>query len=283
MGALGCDSRLPPLLCHLMPSFIFQRAIIRAPIQTFYIVGFGISYNLENSLMEDVVKKSKDTKADFLPINRADMDKRGWGELDVILVSGDAYVDHPAWAAAILGRWLEKNGFRVGVIAQPRWDSLEDIKQLGQPRLMFAVSGGNMDSMVNHYTADRNRRRDDAYSPGGKRGLRPDRATLVYSNLIRQAFPGVPMVIGGVEASLRRLAHYDYWSDKVRRSILLDSRADLLVYGMGEAILLSLARRLQAGENIASIHDLAGTCYISQEAPGRCELVACFRGGSDEP
>lgn len=203
----------------------------------------------------------------WLVTSKADMKQRGWSELDIILVSGDAYVDHPAWAAAILGRWLEKNGFKVGIIAQPRWDNPEDIEKLGRPRLMFSVSAGNMDSMINHYTADRRKRKEDAYSPGGKAGLRPDRATLVYSNLIRQAYPGVPLVIGGVEASLRRLAHYDYWSDKVRRSILLDSRADLLIYGMGEKNLLAVARRLQKGENISAIHDLAGTCYVTGEPP----------------
>jgi uncharacterized radical SAM protein YgiQ len=161
----------------------------------------------------------------------------------------------------------------VGIIAQPRWDTLEDIKQLGKPRLMFAVSAGNMDSMVNHYTADRKRRRQDEYSPGGMTGKRPDRATLVYCNLIRQAFPGTPVIIGGVEASLRRLAHYDYWSDRVRRSIILDSRADLLVYGMGEDNLLQVAQRLHAGEGISSIHDLRGTCFVSQELPsGALEL-----------
>ena len=213
--------------------------------------------------------------SEWLPISRADMKGRGWDDLDVVLVSGDAYVDHPAWAAAILGRYLEKNSFRVGIIAQPDWTNLEDIKQLGRPRLMFAVSAGNMDSMVNHYTADRRRRRQDSYSPGGGAGFRPDRATLVYCNLIRQAFPGVPVIIGGVEASLRRLAHYDYWGDEVRRSILLDSRADLLVYGMGEDNLLAIAQRLQAGENIRTIRDLSGTCYISREKPdGSRELPA---------
>ncbi|MGE5391424.1 MAG: YgiQ family radical SAM protein [Deltaproteobacteria bacterium] len=204
---------------------------------------------------------------DWLVTSQADMEKRGWRELDIILVSGDAYVDHPAWASAILGRWLEKNGFRVGIIAQPRWDNLEDIRQLGRPRLMFSVSAGNMDSMINHYTADRHKRKDDAYSPGGKAGLRPDRATLVYCNLIRQAYSGVPLVIGGVEASLRRLAHYDYWSDKVRRSILLDSRADLLIYGMGEKNLLAVARRIAGGEDIKDVRDLAGTCYLTGEPP----------------
>jgi len=213
---------------------------------------------------------------EWLVTSQADMKQRGWRELDIILVSGDAYVDHPAWASAILGRWLEKNGFKVGIIAQPRWDNLEDIQKLGRPRLLFSVSAGNMDSMINHYTADRRKRRDDAYSPGGKAGMRPDRATLVYSNLIRQAYPGVPLVIGGVEASLRRLAHYDYWSDKVRRSILLDSRADLLIYGMGEKNLLAVARRIQQGEDINAIHDLAGTCYVTGQPPEESRKLPSF-------
>ena len=206
---------------------------------------------------------------DFLPINQEDLTRRGWEELDVIIISGDAYVDHPAWAAAILGRFLEQKGYRVGIIAQPDWRSLKDIKSLGQPRLFFAVSGGNMDSMVNHYTADKKKRREDMYSPGGKIGLRPDRATLVYSNLVRQAYPGVPIVIGGVEASLRRLAHYDYWSDQVRRSILVDSKADLLVYGMGEYSILEIARRLKAGHEIAYLSNLKGTCYLAKNIPDK--------------
>lgn len=203
----------------------------------------------------------------FLPINKADLEERGWEELDVIIVSGDAYVDHPAWAAAILARFMEHNGYRVGIISQPDWRNLDDIRRLGQPRLFFAISGGNMDSMVNHYTADKKKRREDLYSPGGKTGLRPDRPTIVYSNLVRQAYPGVPIVIGGVEASLRRLAHYDYWSDQVRRSILVDSKADLLVYGMGEYNLLEIARSLKSGKDIAYLRKLRGTCYLSKSMP----------------
>ncbi len=203
----------------------------------------------------------------FLPVNRDDMTERGWEELDIIIVSGDAYVDHPAWAAAILGRFLERKGYRVGIIAQPGWHDLSDIRSLGQPRLFFAISGGNMDSLVNHYTADKKKRREDMYSPGGQTGMRPDRATIVYSNLVRQAFPGVPVVIGGVEASLRRLAHYDYWSDQVRRSILVDSKADLLVYGMGEFPLLEIAKRLKAGQDIEYICNLRGTCYLAKKIP----------------
>ncbi|MEN6348903.1 MAG: YgiQ family radical SAM protein, partial [Syntrophomonas sp.] len=218
---------------------------------------------------------------EFLPVNQDDLIERGWDELDIIIVSGDAYVDHPAWAAAILGRFLEHQGYRVGIISQPEWRSLNDIRKLGQPRLMFAISAGNMDSMVNHYTADKKKRREDLYSPGGKTGRRPDRATIVYSNLIRQAYPGVPIVIGGVEASLRRLAHYDYWSDQVRRSILVDSKADLLVYGMGEYNLGEIARRLKSGQNIAYMHKLRGTCYISKNLPEQVVELPSFEETSE--
>jgi len=213
---------------------------------------------------------------DFLPVNKTDLEKRGWDELDVIIVSGDAYVDHPGWAAAILGKFLENKGYRVGIIAQPDWRTLDDIRSLGQPRLFFAISGGNMDSLVNHYTADKKRRREDMYSPGGKTGMRPDRATIVYSNLVRQAFPGVPIVIGGVEASLRRLAHYDYWSDQVRRSILVDSKADLLVYGMGEYPLLEIANRIKAGQDIAYMRNIRGTCWIASSVPGNTSELPSF-------
>jgi len=212
----------------------------------------------------------------FLPVDQNDLLQRGWDELDIIIVSGDAYVDHPAWAAAILGRFLEQKGFRVGIIAQPDWRSLDDIRKLGQPRLFFAVSGGNMDSLVNHYTADKKKRREDVYSPGGKTGLRPDRATIVYSNLVRQAYPGVPIVIGGVEASLRRLAHYDYWSDRVRRSILVDSKADVLVYGMGEYNLLEIARRLKGGQDIAYLRNLRGTCFLAAMPPEKAVEIPAY-------
>ncbi len=212
----------------------------------------------------------------FLPINREELAARGWEQADVIIVSADAYVDHPAWAAAILGRFLEHYGYRVGIIAQPDWRNLDDISSLGAPALFFAISGGNMDSMVNHYTADKKRRRKDMYSPAGKTGLRPDRPTIVYSNLLRQAFPGVPIVIGGVEASLRRLAHYDYWQNRVRRSILLDSRADLLVYGMGEYNLLEIARKLKGGQDIAYLRNLRGTCYLSRNKPGNALELPSF-------
>ncbi|MCB1838621.1 MAG: YgiQ family radical SAM protein, partial [Alcanivoracaceae bacterium] len=164
-------------------------------------------------------------------MSREEMRARGWDELDVIIVSGDAYVDHPSFAMAILGRSLEAAGFRVGIIAQPSWSSADDFARLGRPRLFFGVSAGNMDSMINHYTANRKPRSDDAYSPGGRAGSRPDRATAVYAQRCREAFPGVPVVAGGVEASLRRIAHYDYWSDTVKPSVLVSSKADLVVFG----------------------------------------------------
>lgn len=204
------------------------------------------------------------------------MQARGWDELDIIIVSGDAYVDHPAWAAALLGRFMEHKGYRVGIIAQPDWRNPDDFKKLGQPRLFFAISGGNLDSMVSHYTADKKKRREDMYSPGGQTGLRPDRPTIVYTNLVRQAYPGIPVVIGGVEASMRRLAHYDYWSDQVRRSILVDSRADLLVYGMGEFQLLEIGNRIRAGQNIAYMQNLRGTCYITDRLPGTAQEIPSF-------
>ena len=186
---------------------------------------------------------------------------RGWDAVDVVFVTGDAYVDHPSFAMALLGRVMEDAGYRVAILSQPDWHSCEPWRQFGRPRLCFAISAGNMDSMINHYTANKKVRNDDAYSPGGHPGRRPDRATLAYCQRAREAYPGVPVVAGGVEASLRRLAHYDYWSDKVRRSILLDSKADLLVYGMGERGLLQLLDRLAKGENLRDIRDIRGTAY----------------------
>jgi len=188
------------------------------------------------------------------------MDERGWEECDFIFVSGDAYVDHPSFAAALLCRALEAAGFRAGIIPQPDWKNPSSYTVLGRPRLAFLVGAGNIDSMVAHYTAAKRKRSDDAYSPTGKSGLRPDRATLVYVEGIRRAYKDVPVIIGGIEASLRRFAHYDYWSDTVRRSILLDSKADMLVYGMGEKPLLGIARRLAEGQSIGSISDERGTC-----------------------
>src|SRR6187431_3286601 len=181
--------------------------------------------------------------APFLPASRAEMDELGWDSCDIVLVTGDAYIDHPSFGMAIIGRLLESEGFRVGVIAQPDWQSAEPFKALGKPRLFFGVTGGNMDSMVNRYTADRRLRHDDAYTPAGEGGKRPDRCTIVYAQRCREAFKDVPIVLGGIEASLRRIAHYDYWSEKVRRSILLDAKADFLVFGMGERPAWEIARR----------------------------------------
>lgn len=197
----------------------------------------------------------------FLPINLKNATKRGWDELDIIIVTGDAYVDHPNFGTAIIGRVLEDAGFKVGIIAQPRWDRVDDFKKLGKPRLFFAVTAGNTDSMVGNYTPSQRLRRDDTYSPGGKTGLRPNRAVVVYSNRIKEAYPDTPIVIGGIEASLRRFAHYDYWSNKVRQSILADAPANLLVYGMGELQTVEIAKRLDGGEQIGDIRDIDGTAW----------------------
>lgn len=199
---------------------------------------------------------------EFLPMTRREMDDLGWDQPDVVFVSGDAYVDHPSFAAAILGRWLNHQGFRVAILAQPDWHSADPWRQLGRPRLFYGVSAGNMDSMINHYTANKKRRNADAYSPGGRIGLRPDRPTAVYAQRCREAFKGVPVVSGGVEASLRRIAHYDYWSDKVLPSNLLPSKVDLLAFGMGEATILEIAQRLDAGESIRDLRDMRGVAYL---------------------
>jgi uncharacterized radical SAM protein YgiQ len=196
-----------------------------------------------------------------LPMSADEMHRRGWDRVDVVFVSGDAYVDHPSFAMAILGRVLEAAGYRVGIVSQPDWHSCDAWKTFGRPRLFFAVSAGNMDSMINHYTANRKVRNDDAYSPGGRIGMRPDRSTLAYCQRAREAYKGVPVIAGGVEASLRRLAHYDYWSDKVRRSILLDCKADLLVFGMGEEAIIEIAHRLNAGETVEELRDMRGVAY----------------------
>ena len=200
-------------------------------------------------------------KNDFLPICKEDMSERGWDRLDFLFVSGDAYVDHPSFGPAILCRLLEKYGYRVGIISQPDWRSTLDFKKLGKPRLGVLVSAGNLDSMLNKFTAAKKFRSTDNYSPGGKAGCRPDRATIVYCNRIREVWKDIPIIIGGIEASLRRFAHYDYWSNSVRRSILIDSRADILVYGMGEKQLKEIASQLQQGIKISDIRDVQGTCY----------------------
>lgn len=197
----------------------------------------------------------------FLPINKQDMKERGWEQLDFILITGDAYVDHPSFGAAIIGRLLENEGFKVGIISQPSWQNTKDFKKLGKPRLAFLITGGNIDSMVNHYTVAKRRRKNDAYSPGGEMGLRPNRATIVYGNRAKEAYNDVPIILGGIEASLRRLAHYDYWDDKVRRSILLDSKADMLVYGMGEKQIIDIAHSLENGIDIKYLNFIRGTVY----------------------
>lgn len=206
----------------------------------------------------------------YLPTTRAEMEELGWDSCDIILVTGDAYIDHPSFGMALIGRLLEKQGFRVGILAQPDWRTVEPFRELGRPNLFWGVTAGNMDSMVNRYTSDRKIRSDDAYSPGGVAGLRPDRAVLVYSQRCREAFGDVPLVVGGIEASLRRIAHYDYWSDAVRRSVLVDSGADLLVFGNAERAIVELAHRLSRGEEIQQIRDLRGTSFLVE--PGCAPL-----------
>jgi uncharacterized radical SAM protein YgiQ len=220
----------------------------------------------------------KQAPSGFLPTTREEMDARGWDELDILIVSGDAYVDHPAFGPILIARFLEGRGYRVGVIAQPDWRSPEAFQRMGRPRLFVGISAGNLDSMLNKLTAQKKVRSEDQYSPAGRTNQRPNRATIVYSNLCRQAFPGLPIVLGGIEASLRRIAHYDYWSDSVRRSILLDAKADLLVFGMGERPAWEIARRLDAGEPVRALTDIRGTAHVKNnreewrsiaEAPSR--------------
>ena len=202
-----------------------------------------------------------------LPMSRAEMDALGWDSCDIIIVTGDAYVDHPSFGMAIVGRLLEANGFRVGIIAQPDWRSKDEFEQLGKPNLYFGVAAGNMDSMINRYTADKKVRNDDAYTPDGAGGKRPDRCSLVYSQRCKEAYSDVPVVLGGIEASLRRIAHFDYWQDSVRRSILLDASADILVYGNAERALVELSHRIARGENVDTITDVRGTAFIRTDKP----------------
>lgn len=229
------------------------------------------SGNSTSANMLPIVDRSAPVSARLpLVATREEMDARGWDAVDVVFVTGDAYVDHPSFAMALLGRVLEREGFRVAILSQPDWHSCEPWKTFGKPRLYFAVSAGNMDSMINHYTANRKVRNDDAYSPGGEIGRRPDRATLAYCQRSREAFRGVPVIAGGVEASLRRLAHYDYWSDKVRHSIILDAKADLLVFGMGERPIVEITERLAAGQTVRELRDIRGVVYrlgASEEVP----------------
>jgi len=220
--------------------------------------------------------------APFLPMSRAEMTALGWSECDVVLVTGDAYVDHPSFGMAIIGRLLEAQGLRVGIISQPDWHSAEPFKALGRPRLFFGVTGGNLDSMVNRYTSDRKLRNDDAYTAGGEGGKRPDRCTIVYTQRCREAYKDVPVVLGGIEASLRRIAHYDFWSDKVRRSILADAKADLLIYGNAERAVVEVANRLAAGETPRDLDDVRGVALFRKVPEDYTELPADDIDSPDE-
>jgi uncharacterized radical SAM protein YgiQ len=211
--------------------------------------------------------------APVLPMSRREMDELGWDVCDIIIVTGDAYIDHPSFGMALIGRVLEAQGFRVGIIAQPDWQSAEAFKELGKPRLFFGITAGNMDSMVNRYTSDKRLRHDDAYTPDGKGGKRPDRSVLVYAQRAREAFNDVPVIIGGIEASLRRIAHYDYWSDKVRRSCLPDSKADMLLFGNAERAIVEIAHRLAANENIKDITDVRGTAFMTSAIPDDWTII----------
>ncbi|MGX8773720.1 MAG: YgiQ family radical SAM protein [Bacillota bacterium] len=209
----------------------------------------------------------------FLPVNKREMTERGWDRADFVLVTGDAYVDHPSFGTAIISRLLESRGYKVAILAQPGWQSADDFRRFGRPRLGFLINSGNVDSMVNNYSVFKHRRKKDIYSAGGETGRRPDRAVIVYSNRAREAYPGVPIVIGGLEASLRRFAHYDYWDDKVRRSILMDSRADILIYGMGEKAVLEVAEALDSGIDAGDISWIRGTCVRAKSAEAGGSLL----------
>ena len=222
-----------------------------------------------------------ETKDIFIPCSREEMTRRGWDELDVLFITGDAYVDHPSFGTPLLARLLESEGFRVGIIAQPDWRDAEAFKSMGRPKLFAAISAGAMDSMVNRYTAAKKVRNDDAYTPGGRAGVRPNRAVIAYTAAVKGAFKGLPTIIGGIEASLRRLAHYDYWDNKVRRSVLVDSKADLLLFGMAEAAISTLARRMHAGEAIAQITDIRGTAYIAKDCPEAAVELPSYEAVAD--
>ncbi len=209
----------------------------------------------------------------FLPVNQADMEALGWERPDYVLVSGDAYVDHPSFGTAVISRVLTDAGFKVAILAQPDWKSVEDFQRFGRPRLGFLVTGGNIDSMVNHYTVSKRRRDQDSFSPGGEMGHRPDRATIVYSNMIRRAYKKMPIILGGIEASLRRFAHYDYWDNKVRRSILVDAEADLLVYGMAEQQIVEIAQCMDAGMDVRHIRHIPGTCWLTEDEAELGEVI----------
>ena len=222
-------------------------------------------------------------RRNYLPTSRDEMDALGWEQADVILFSGDAYVDHPSFGAAVIGRVLQKAGYKVAIVPQPNWrDDLRDFKKLGIPRLFFGVSAGAMDSMVNHYTANRRLRHDDAYTPGGKHGMRPDYPTIVYSEILKKLYPDVPIIAGGIEASLRRVSHYDYWQDRLRPSIIYDAPVDMVVYGMGERSVMAIAERISAGERIKDIRDIPQTVFFDDEPAGKEDVVLasfedCFK------
>ena len=204
---------------------------------------------------------------DWLPITKKETDLRGWTEVDIVIITGDAYVDHPAFGAAVIGRVLESHGYKVALIPQPNWrDDLRDFKKFGKPRLFFGISAGAMDSMVNHYTANKRLRSNDAYTPGGEAGFRPDYATITYSNILKKLYPDTPVVIGGIEASLRRVTHYDYWSDELKPSILFDSKADIGVYGMGELAIVEIANALNENKKIEDITNIPQTFFLKKKS-----------------
>lgn len=218
--------------------------------------------------------KAYPPKEAFLPTTADEIKALGWTRPDIILFSGDAYVDHPSFGAAVIGRVLQNAGYKVAIVPQPNWrDDLRDFRKLGKPRLFFGISAGAMDSMVNHYTANRRLRHDDAYTPGGKHGMRPDYPTIVYSKILKDLYPDVPIIAGGIEASLRRLAHYDYWEDRLRPSILLDAKADLIIYGMGERPILDIAKKIEAGVGIEDIEDIPQTLFFTEKCPGKDDIV----------
>lgn len=221
-------------------------------------------------------RKSTHSSQQFLPINRQDMERRKWEELDILFISGDAYIDHPAFGTSLLARMLENQGYRVGIIAQPDWKNPDSLTIMGRPRLFAAISSGAMDSMVNHYTAAKKIRRNDAYTPGGLSGKRPNRAVIAYTAAVKNAFKGLPIIIGGIEASLRRLAHYDYWDDKVRRSVLVDSKADLLIYGMAETALTTIAQEMQTGTPLSELTQIRGTAFLSPNCPDQANLLPSY-------
>jgi uncharacterized radical SAM protein YgiQ len=277
-----CPFGFPELFYHFNPTLtsLVDVATITLNVPTWSKASFAFDVNSAGSFstrynpqhLKCIPERQIATPMTFLPITKEEALKRGWDELDVIFVSGDAYIDHPAFGVPLLARWLEMGGFRVGIIPQPDWRTKEAFMALGRPRLFFAVSAGAMDSMVAHYTPARKLRHDDAYTPGNRHGARPNRATIIYTSRLKEAYRDVPVVIGGIEASLRRFAHFDFWEDKVRRSILFDAKADLLIYGMGEKPLSELAQRLRQGEPFRDITDIRGTAYVAR---GGLETGAC--------